>query len=147
MGDFRIVIEALGGHGCQREKGDGETVIGCERTGCPDCMARELVRRLKRSGTTVKVAEIKHWPADMPGYTTERQVTDDLLTGVRTGAFPERERYVAQAKAVTPLTSTAGSTATHIFPATVFVPTTTGTTSVSGSPVTVNWNTTGTAPR
>lgn len=96
MGDFRITIEALGGHGCQREKGDGETVIGCERTGCPDCMARELVRRLKRSGTTVKVAEIKHWPADMPGYTAERQVTDDLLTGVRTGAFPERERYLAQ---------------------------------------------------
>lgn len=97
MGDFRIVIEALGGHGCQREKGTGETVIGCERQGCPDCMARELVRRLKRSGATVKRAEIQHWPADLPGYTVEGQVHDDLLTGVRTGQFPEREQYLSRA--------------------------------------------------
>jgi len=140
MGDFRITIEALGGHGCQREKGDGETVIGCERTGCPDCMARELVRRLKRSGTTVKVAEIKHWPADMPGYTAERQVTDDLLTGVRTGAFPERERFVAETPPSPAAAPTAGSTTTY-------VPTTPGMTLASGPPVSIVWNTTGTAPR
>lgn len=93
MGDFRVVVEALGGHGCQREKGTGETVIGCDKPGCPDCMAREFVRRLKRSGATVKRAEIQHWPADLPGYTVEGQVHDDLLTGERTGAFPERDRY------------------------------------------------------
>jgi hypothetical protein len=95
MGDFRVVVEAVGGHGCQREKGTGETVIGCERTGCPDCMAREFVRRLKRSGAQVKKAEIQHWPADLTGYTVEGQVHDDLLTGVRTGEFPERARYLA----------------------------------------------------
>lgn len=112
MGDFRIVVEAVGGHGCQREKGNGETVIGCERQGCPDCMARELVRRLKRSGTTVKVARIDHWPADMPGYTPEGQVTDDLLTGLRTGAFPERDRYLLSAPAITFSPSTAAMSAT-----------------------------------
>jgi hypothetical protein len=95
MGDFRVTVEALGGHGCQREKGDGETVIGCERPGCPDCMAREFVRRLKRSGATVKLAKIQHWPADLPGYTADGEVDDDLLTGVRSGAFPERDRYLA----------------------------------------------------
>lgn len=95
MGDFRVTVEAVGGHGCERDKGTGETVVGCERQGCPDCMAREFVRRLKRSGATLKKAEIQHWPADMPGYTAEGEVHDDLLTGVRTGAFPERERYLA----------------------------------------------------
>jgi hypothetical protein len=98
MGDFRVVVEAVGGHGCQREKGTGETVVGCDRPGCPDCMAREFVRRLKRSGATVKRAEIQHWPADLPGYTVEGQVHDDLLSGVRTGDFPERARYLAQAQ-------------------------------------------------
>jgi hypothetical protein len=95
MGDFRVVVEAVGGHGCQREKGTGETVIGCDKPGCPDCMAREFVRRLKRSGATMKKAEIQHWPADLPGYTEAGQVHDDLLTGERTGEFPERARYIA----------------------------------------------------
>src|SRR5579859_2363602 len=82
MGDYRIVIEAMGGHGCQREKGDGEAVVGCDRPHCPDCMARELVRRLKRSGEQVKKAELIHWPADMPGYSKEGEVRDDLLSGI-----------------------------------------------------------------
>lgn len=95
MGDFRIVIEAMGGHGCQREKATGEHVIGCEQHGCPDCMVRELVRRMKRAGVTLHCAEIVHWPADMEGrgYSTEGEVRDNLLTGVRTGKFPEYERY------------------------------------------------------
>jgi hypothetical protein len=96
MGDYRITIEAMGGHGCQREKGDGEFVVGCERHNCPDCMARELVRRLKRASENVKTARIEHWPADL-GYDPAGSVTDDLLSGRRTGAFPERERYLAQA--------------------------------------------------
>jgi len=97
MGDFRVTVEALGGHGCERDKGDGEAVIGCERTGCPDCMAREFVRRLMRSGATVKLAQIEHWPASL-GYDPAGEVRDDLLTGVRTGAFPEQSQY-ATAKA------------------------------------------------
>ncbi len=100
MGDFRVVVEALGGHGCQREKGTGETVIGCDRPGCPDCMAREFVRRLKRSGATVKKAEIQHWPADLPGYTEAGQVTDDLVTGARIGEFPDRARLLQAAPSI-----------------------------------------------
>ena len=87
MGDFRVIVEALGGHGCQREKGDGEHVVGCEQSWCPDCIAREFVRRLKRSGQTVKKAEFVHWPADMAGYSVENEVRDDLLSGKRTGSF------------------------------------------------------------
>lgn len=97
MGDFRVLVEAVGGHGCERQFGDGETVIGCERPGCPDCTAREFVRRLKRAGNTVKVAQIQHWPADLPGYTEAGEVRDNLLTGVRSGEFPERDRYLGPA--------------------------------------------------
>lgn len=90
MGMFRVTVEAVGVHGCQREFGDGETVIGCERANCPDCITREFVRRLKRSGATVSKAELAHWPND-PGA-----VLDNLLTGERRGSFPERERYLAE---------------------------------------------------
>jgi hypothetical protein len=95
MGDFRVTVEAVGGHGCQREMGDGDHVVGCDRPGCPDCMAREFVRRLKRSGAMVNKAQIVHWPADMEGrnYPKDGEVRDDLLTGVRSGQFPEYERY------------------------------------------------------
>lgn len=97
MGDFRVTVEALGGHGCQREIGDGEFVVGCNRPGCPDCIAREFVRRLQRSGAQLHSAKIEHWPADfisphtgeLAGYAKDNEVVDDLLTGKRIGAFPE----------------------------------------------------------
>jgi len=92
VGEFRVTVEAVGGHGCQRQFGDGEHVVGCERPGCPDCITREYVRRLKRSGATVNAAEILHWPREVG------QVRDDLLTGMRRGSFPERDRYVADMK-------------------------------------------------
>jgi len=87
VGDFRVVVEAVGGHGCQRDVGDGEDLIGCGQPFCPDCMARDFVRWLKRSGADVRRAEIQHWPADLPGYDEESQVTDDLLANVRHGSF------------------------------------------------------------
>lgn len=95
MGDFRVVIEAIGGHGCMREVGDGGFVMGCNRPGCPDCIAREAVRRLQRSGAQIHQAKLVHWPADFvhptPGVTThyskENEVTDDLVTGKRSGSF------------------------------------------------------------
>ena len=95
MGDFRIVIEAMGNHGCQREKASEEYVVGCEQHGCPDCMVRELVRRMKRGGVTLHKAEIVHWPADMDGrnYPEDNEVRDNLLTGIRSGKFPEFSRY------------------------------------------------------
>jgi hypothetical protein len=81
-GDFRVVVEAFGNHGCERDKKDGESVLGCDRHGCVDCITREYVRRLKRTGAHLRVAKIVHI-----GYTPEQDVTDDLLTGVRAGAF------------------------------------------------------------
>jgi len=90
MGEFRVSVEAVGGHGCQRELGDGEHVVGCERPNCPDCIAREFVRRLKRSGASVTRAELTHWPHE-PAC-----VIDNLLTGQRRGSFPERDAYLAR---------------------------------------------------
>jgi len=93
MGEFRVTVTAVGGHGCQREFGDGEHVVGCERTNCPDCISREYVRRLKRSGAVVSFAELLHWPHEVA------QVRDDLLSSERRGSFPERERYLAEKQA------------------------------------------------
>lgn len=82
MGDFLVTVEATGGHGCQRELKDGEAVLGCDLPHCPDCITREYVRRLKRSGASVKSATLQHWPND-----PENTVVDDLLTGIRKGSF------------------------------------------------------------
>ena len=81
MGTFLATVEAVGGHGCQRDKKDGEVVLGCELPHCPDCITREYVRRLKRTGATVNVATLQHWPG------TESEVVDNLLTGIRKGSF------------------------------------------------------------
>jgi len=82
MGNFRIEIDAVGGHGCQREIGDGETVTQwCGQSSCPDCKARAFVADLKSTGNSIAKATLTHWPG-MPS-----QVQDDLLSGKRTGSF------------------------------------------------------------
>lgn len=81
-GYFRVIVEAFGNHGCERDKGDGEAVMGCDRHGCADCITREYVRRLKRSGAGLKVATIIHCP-DTPTH----EVHDDLITGFRKGSL------------------------------------------------------------
>lgn len=87
MGDFRVVVDAVGSHGCERDIGHDSHVVGCERPGCSDCIAREYVRRLKRCGILVRKAVIIHWPD------SKEKVTDNLVTGKRTGWFPEYPRY------------------------------------------------------
>lgn len=79
---YRIEITAVGGHGCQREHGDGDKVHGCRRMNCTDCRAREFVELLKHMGQRVQSAILVHWP-ERPGT-----VADDLLTGERFGCFP-----------------------------------------------------------
>jgi hypothetical protein len=69
MGSFVTVISGTGGHGCSREVKDGGHVLGCQRPDCPDCIAREFVRRYKRNGITDLRAELVHWPLDFPGFT------------------------------------------------------------------------------
>ncbi len=92
MGTFRIEIQGVGAHGCQRDVKSGETVTGCGHPSCPDCLARDFVKRLKDAGVffetgpqtepgNLSYAKLTHWPY---GHGT---VTDDLITGVRNGDF------------------------------------------------------------
>jgi hypothetical protein len=82
MGMYRIEIEATGGHGCQLDKKDGETVYGCNMMGCPDCEVRRFIRHLRiNMGNIVSKATLTHWPGE-PG-----QVVDDLLENKRSGSF------------------------------------------------------------
>lgn len=84
MGTFRIEIQAVGGHGCDRDRKDGDVVKGCGLPSCPDCLARELVKRFAASGMfgySDCYARLTHWPG------SPVQVIDDLLTGIRKGNF------------------------------------------------------------
>lgn len=51
MGAFNINITGVGGHGCERKAKAGDKLYGrCGRFTCPDCMAFELVQRMKQAG-------------------------------------------------------------------------------------------------
>jgi hypothetical protein len=90
MGTFRVELQAVGNHGCQREVKDGEKVEGCKQPGCVDCITREYVQKLLAAGASfstmgqlnnVGYAQLTHWPGQ------RGTVTDDLLSGVRAGNF------------------------------------------------------------
>jgi hypothetical protein len=96
MGDYRITIDAVGGHGCQREVKDGGPLQpDCGSKHCPDCAARRLVAELQSIGNTVMAAKLEHWPESMmrwDGSMGDRGGSahgpiDDLKTGVRSGSF------------------------------------------------------------
>jgi hypothetical protein len=79
---FRVEVEAVGNHGCQREKKAGEEVTGCGDAACTDCITRAYVEALKGKGTSVSKATITHWP-NQP----EPHIIDDLLTKSRSRPF------------------------------------------------------------
>lgn len=85
MGNFRIEIDACGGHGCKREIKDGQISDGCGEDSCPDCMARRFVQSMKARGffnyPPSASARLIHWPGE------PCSVEDDLLTGRRKGNF------------------------------------------------------------
>lgn len=81
MGNFVIHIEAVGGHGCQRDKKAGAVVEDCGEPNCPDCNARQLVKKLGAGGNSIVRATLTHWP-EGPGT-----VVDNLKTGVRSNSF------------------------------------------------------------
>ena len=82
MGDFRIEINGVGNHGCQRNVKSGETKLAaCGQSGCVDCNAWQFVDTLKKSGNSITSATLMHWPQSGP------QIVDDLQTGKRTGSF------------------------------------------------------------
>ena len=77
MGDYRIVIEGSGPHGCDRGAKQGATLApspSCTHAGCPDCAAAALVKQL---GTQVRSAKFTHWPRQTS------EVVDDLAGRVR----------------------------------------------------------------
>ncbi|MFO1465882.1 MAG: hypothetical protein U1F35_05490 [Steroidobacteraceae bacterium] len=81
MGNFTIEVEAVGGHGCQRDLKHGEVVPGCGEPSCPDCIARGFVAALNGKGMSVSRATLRHWPH------TDSEVSDNLLTKKRRGSF------------------------------------------------------------
>jgi hypothetical protein len=91
MGDFRITIEAVGGHGCGRgsevpNPDGGLHVARCRLRNCPDCAAIALVDEMKRNGCRVAKAVIEHWPvpgAAGTGRDSNPGPIDDLVNGTR----------------------------------------------------------------
>jgi hypothetical protein len=82
MGEFRIVIDAIGGHGDERGLKDGDTLDFAALPGSSlDRVAWEAVEDLKARGATVQSATLIHWPG------TPSEVTDDVLTQTRKGSF------------------------------------------------------------
>lgn len=82
MGTFRIEIEAVGGHGVERDVKDGEVVNHfSEGMQTPDALAKHFVQFLESNGIHPDSAKLIHWPGQ------DGEVTDDLLTGIRTGNF------------------------------------------------------------
>lgn len=82
MGTFKIEITAVGGHGQDRSKKDGEVVNFYEQGAqTPDAIAKTFTEILKHNGCSVSEATITHWPD------TPTEVKDDLLTGIRKGKF------------------------------------------------------------
>lgn len=92
MGNFRIQIDAVGGHGCDRTAKPGEALKPCDAPSCPDCAARRLVADfLKTTGAYLDEnaggATLTHWPADIQ---SGPEVVDDLVTGTRRrGSFQD----------------------------------------------------------
>jgi hypothetical protein len=92
MGDYRITVEATGGHGCSRKTKSGEKVEPCGERYCPDCAARQFVLDLEDRGNNVRLAKLEHWPVPGAAGTTRTEnpgPIDDLLTGIRSGQFDD----------------------------------------------------------
>ena len=82
MGQFKVEIIGVGGHGQDRDKKDGGIVNFYENgNATPDALAKTFVEMLKANGVNVESATITHWPG------TEGEVQDDLASGVRKGNF------------------------------------------------------------
>jgi hypothetical protein len=81
MGFFKLEILATGGHGQDRSKENGELVdfsAGGENT--PEKVALNMIADFNTK-FPVHTAKIIHWPGE------SCEVTDDLITGIRTGSF------------------------------------------------------------
>lgn len=90
MGDFRVTVEAVGGHGCQRDLGSGAVVPGCGGSACPDCITARYVAEMIRCGVSVKSAVLRHWPDTtgevLDAFDTKVQGSSEQPR-IRTGKF------------------------------------------------------------
>jgi hypothetical protein len=71
MGDFRMTLEGIGGHGCDRNAKAGGEIQGCGKMGCPDCQFAEFVTKMKKTNQVLK-ATMHHWPANMTDHILSR---------------------------------------------------------------------------
>lgn len=79
MGNFRVVINAVGGHGQDRDKGNGESPEFGEDT--PEGIIKRCIAELQAKGNSVTEATVHHWPGQIV------EVVDNLITGKRIGKF------------------------------------------------------------
>jgi hypothetical protein len=91
MGNFRIVIDAVGGHGQDRGKKDGEVVDFGATT--PESHAAAFVMELKKQGNSVHSAKFIHWPGDYTHVPEKHLIVDDLINGTRQGSFMTEQKY------------------------------------------------------
>lgn len=73
MGNFKIEIEAVGGHGSDRTAKQGEPLNIKDG---PDKLAQDFAAQLASSGCSLVSATLTHWPDSTP-------IVDDLKNGVR----------------------------------------------------------------
>lgn len=73
MGNFKIEIEAVGGHGSDRTAKQGEPL---NITDGPDKLAADFAAQLANSGCSIVSATLTHWPDTTP-------IVDDLKNGMR----------------------------------------------------------------
>jgi len=77
MGNFKIEIEAVGGHGHDRNATSGGPVnFGPPDTNNPDGLAKAFVDDLENRGINVVEAKLTHWPDTTP-------IVDDLKNSTR----------------------------------------------------------------
>lgn len=82
MGNYRVVINAVGGHGQDRDAGNGDIVdFQAGGDNSPEAIVLRCVEELKSKGNSVTEATVHHWPG------TAAEVLDNLLTGHRKGDF------------------------------------------------------------
>ena len=75
MGNYKIEIEAVGGHGFAREVKQGESIPFGPEHNDPDNLAKQFTELLGKSNSIVS-AKLTHWPDTTP-------IVDDLKTGKR----------------------------------------------------------------
>jgi hypothetical protein len=83
VADFKIEIEGIGDHGCDRSAKDGKHCAPCHQMGCPDCELRRHLNSFYMGGT-VKSARMIHYPG------TDHEIVDEFKPDPMTGSMVVR---------------------------------------------------------